>query len=129
MKKIKIITIADYIAIQPQNVRADLKKISQLVKKAAPKSEEVISYSMPAFKFHGILVYFAAYKNHIGFYPMPKTILAFKSKLTKFKTSLGTVQFPIGKPLPVKLILEMVKFRANENLEKKLIKESVNKKK
>ena len=128
MKKLQINTISEYIALQPQNVRADLKIISQIVKKSVPQAIETISYGMPAFKYHGMLLYFAVYKNHYGFYPMPKTILAFKNKLTKYKTSRGTVQFPIGKPLPAKLISDMVKFRAKENLEKKLIKDTMNKK-
>ncbi len=128
MKIQKISSIDEYIALQPLPVRAGLKKLKQLVKKAAPKAEEVISYGMPAFKFHGMLVYFAVYKHHYGFYPMPKALLAFKNKLTNYETLKGTVRFPIGKPLPEKLISDLVKFRAKEILEKKLLKEIIKKK-
>jgi uncharacterized protein YdhG (YjbR/CyaY superfamily) len=96
-----------------------LETLRQTIRKAAPKAEEVISYQMPAFKFYGMLVYFAAYKTHIGFYPTGSGIASFKKELDKYETSKGTVRFPIDKPLPLGLIGKMVKFRVKENFEKK----------
>ena len=89
------------------------------MKEAAPEAEEVISYQMPAFKQNGIVVYFAAFKDHIGFFPTASGIEAFKEKLTDFKISKGTVQFPLSKPIPTELVKEMVRFRVKENLSKK----------
>ncbi|MFM7430739.1 MAG: iron chaperone [Flammeovirgaceae bacterium] len=111
--------IDEYILFHPESVRMQLETLRQTIRKAAPKAEEVISYQMPAFKFHGMLVYFAAYKTHIGFYPTGSGIAAFKKELAKYETSKGTVRFPIDKPLPLGLIGKMVKFRVKENFEKK----------
>ena len=87
------------------------------VQKAAPKAAEVISYQMPAFKLNGMLVYFAAFKNHIGFYALPSGHHTFKKELSIYKTGKGSVQFPLEEPLPLKLIVKIVKFRVKENLE------------
>jgi uncharacterized protein YdhG (YjbR/CyaY superfamily) len=111
--------IDEYISFHPESVRVQLEKLRQTIHKAAPKAEEVISYQMPAFKLNGMLVYFAAYKSHIGFYPTGSVIAAFKKELAKYETLKGTVRFPIDKPLPLGLIGKMVKFRVKENLEKK----------
>jgi uncharacterized protein YdhG (YjbR/CyaY superfamily) len=111
--------IDEYISFHPESVRMQLEKLRQTIRKAAPKAEEVISYQMPAFKFYGMLVYFAAYKTHIGFYPTGSGIASFKKELDKYETSKGTVRFPIDKPLPLGLIGKMVKFRVKENFEKK----------
>jgi uncharacterized protein YdhG (YjbR/CyaY superfamily) len=111
--------IDEYISFHPESVRMQLETLRQTIRKAAPKAEEVISYQMPAFKFHGMLVYFAAYKTHIGFYPTGSGIASFKKELDKYETSKGTVRFPIDKPLPLGLIGKMVKFRVKENFEKK----------
>ena len=86
-----------------------------LILKIAPKAEEIISYGMPAYKYHGILVYFAAYKNHIGFYPTSSGIKAFENELTSYKHAKGSIQFPHDKPLPDKLIEKIVQFRLKEN--------------
>ena len=110
--------IDGYIAEQPEEVQPILEKLRQTIKKAAPKAEEVISYQMPAFKYHGILVYFAANKNHIGFYPTGSGIEAFKEELVEYAGGKGTAKFPIGKPLPWKLIAQIVKYRVAQNLEK-----------
>ena len=96
-----------------------MKKLRQTIRKAAPEAEEVISYQMPAYKLQGMLVYFAAYKNHIGFYPTGSGIFAFKKELSIYECSKGTVRFPLDKPLPLGLIGKIVKFRVKENLEKK----------
>ncbi|UXE65919.1 MAG: DUF1801 domain-containing protein [Chryseotalea sp. WA131a] len=111
--------IDEYISFHPESVRMQLETLRQTIRKAAPKAEEVISYQMPAFKFYGMLVYFAAYKTHIGFYPTGSGIASFKKELDKYETSKGTVRFPIDKPLPLGLIGKMVKFRVKENFEKK----------
>jgi uncharacterized protein YdhG (YjbR/CyaY superfamily) len=91
----------------------------QTIKEAAPDAEEVISYKMPAFKYHGMLVYFAAYKKHIGFYALPTGHSEFKEELSVYKQGKGSVQFPLSQPLPLDLITKMVKFRVLENLKGK----------
>jgi uncharacterized protein YdhG (YjbR/CyaY superfamily) len=111
-------SIDEYIAAAPKNLQETLQELRRTIKEAAPQAEEVISYQMPAFKLNGILVWFAAYKNHIGFYPKASAIEAFKEKLSAYQTSKGTVQFPLDKPLPLDLIKEMVHFRVKENLTK-----------
>ena len=109
---------SEYIAGFPETVQQTLTKLRLTIKKAAPKAEEVISYRMPAFKYYGVLVYFAGYKNHIGFYPTSSGIKAFRQEFSNYKWSKGAVQFPIDKPLPVSLISKIVKFRVKENVEK-----------
>lgn len=109
--------VDEYIAMFPNDIQEILKKLRKTIKKAAPDAEEVISYRMPAYKYHGILVYFAAYKNHIGFYPTSSGIETFKKELSAFKGSKGTVQFPIDETLPLKLISKIVEFRVHKNLE------------
>ena len=122
MKNIKIETIDDYLASQPLEKRATLEKFRTIIQKAAPKATEVISYGMPAFKQEGILVYFAAFKNHYGFFPSASPIIVFKKELLPYKTSKGAIQFPPDKPLPVKLIQAIVKFRIAQNKEKAALK-------
>jgi uncharacterized protein YdhG (YjbR/CyaY superfamily) len=114
-----------YIEVQPESVRGVLEKFRQTIRKAAPAAEEVISYQMPAFKYHGMLVYFAAWKNHIGFYPVSSGIKEFKKELSAYEVSKGTVKFPLDKPIPFGLISKMVKFRVQENLEKVKLKSAV----
>jgi uncharacterized protein YdhG (YjbR/CyaY superfamily) len=110
-----------YIAVLPDKSREMAEQLRSTIKKAAPEAEEVISYGMPAYKLNGILLYFAVHKNHIGFYPMTAAIEAFKSELTEYKCSKGTIQFPHDKPIPFDLIEKIVKFRVNENLQKSRI--------
>lgn len=112
--------IDEYIAVQTPEVQILLKQMRQTIKKAAPEAEEVISYSMPAFKYHGMLVYFAAYKNHIGFYATPIGHSEFEAELSIYKHGKGSVQFPLNKPLPLDLISRIVQFRVKENLNKKV---------
>jgi len=107
----------EYIKSFPGETQKILEQMRSTIRKAAPKAEEVISYAMPAFKQNSVLVYFAAYKNHIGFYPTPFGIEAFKDELSKYKSSKGAVQFPIDKPLPLALITKIVKFRAAKDME------------
>lgn len=110
--------IDGYIAGFPVDTQKILQQVRMTIQKAAPEAEETISYQMPAFKYNGVLVYFAAYKNHIGFYPTPSGIQAFKQELSVFEGAKGSVQFPIDKPMPLTLITKIVKFRVAENLEK-----------
>ena len=108
-------TVDEYIGTFPKNVQDILQKLRQTIRKAAPEANEKISYQIPTFAFHGNLVHFAAFKNHIGFYPIPSGILAFKKELTPFKKGKGSVQFPIDQPLPLELITKIVKYRVKEN--------------
>ena len=111
-------SIDEHISSFPKNVQSILEQIRRAVKDTAPKAEEAISYNMPAFKLNGNLVWFGAFKNHIGFYPRESAIEEFKEKLTGYEVSKvqGTVKFPLDKPMPLDLIKEMVKFRVKENL-------------
>jgi uncharacterized protein YdhG (YjbR/CyaY superfamily) len=109
--------IDDYIKTFPPDTQAILERIRQTIKTAAPGAVETISYQMPAFKLNGKgLVYFAAFKNHIGFYPLPSGITNFEKELSKYARSKGTVQFPLDKTIPYDLVTKIVKFRAAENL-------------
>jgi uncharacterized protein YdhG (YjbR/CyaY superfamily) len=111
-------TVDEYIAASPKEVRQLLKQMRATIKAAAPKAEELISYGMPGYKYHGMLVYFAVYKNHIGFYATPRGHKAFVKELAKYKQGKGSVQFPVEEPLPLSLITKIVKFRVKENLNK-----------
>jgi uncharacterized protein YdhG (YjbR/CyaY superfamily) len=111
-------TIDEYISIFPDDVKAKLETLRATIRKAAPKAEEAISYMIPTFKLNGNLVHFAGYKNHIGFYPGAAGIASFEKELKGYETSKGTVQFPLDKPLPLKLVTTIVKFRVGQNLEK-----------
>lgn len=111
-----------YINTFDGDVKLKLEQIREVIRKAAPQSQEVISYGMPAFKQHGVLVYFAAAKEHIGFYPTSAPILFFADELTEYKTSKGAIQFPFNKPLPTQLITKIVKFRLAQDLEKQALK-------
>lgn len=111
-------TIDEYIQSFPEHARQKLVELRNLVRKQAPQAQEKISYQIPTFFLNGNLVHFAAYENHIGFYPTSSGIRAFKSKLSKYKNAKGSVQFPMDEPLPVELIKQMVKFRVAENLRK-----------
>lgn len=118
MLNIKFETIDEYISYFPKETQFILNGLRKIIKNAAPKAEEKISYNMPAFFQDGVLVYFAAYKNHIGFYPTSSGVKAFQKIIGKYKNSKGAIQFPIDKPLPAKLITQIVKFRLQENLDK-----------
>ena len=111
-------SVDEYIADFPKNVQCILEKFRKTIQQAAPEAEETISYQIPAFKLNGILVWYGAYKNHIGFYPRASTIVAFKDKLSRYKVSKGTVQFSLNEPIPFDLIKEMVRLRIKENLAK-----------
>ena len=120
MKK-KFDSVDEYISTFPKNVQDVLQQIRHAIKEAAPNAEETIGYNMPTFQLNGNLVWFGAFKNHIGFYPRESAIEKFKEKLVGYEISKvhGTVKFPLDKPLPTDLIKEMVKFRVKENLKVK----------
>jgi uncharacterized protein YdhG (YjbR/CyaY superfamily) len=111
-------TIDAYIAGFPPPTQKLLEQVRSAIQKAAPEAEEKISYAMPAFYLKGNLVHFAAYKNHIGFYPAPSGLKAFSGEIAKYKNSKGAVQFPLDKPMPLSLVTNIVKYRVKENLEK-----------
>jgi uncharacterized protein YdhG (YjbR/CyaY superfamily) len=108
--------IDEYIAGFPKEMQLLLEQLRATIVKAAPEAEEVISYQMPAYKLNGILVYFAAFKKHIGFFPTASGVNAFQDELTGYKTTKGTIQFPLNKPLPLDLITRIVEFRVLENI-------------
>jgi uncharacterized protein YdhG (YjbR/CyaY superfamily) len=111
-------SIDEYIATFPEPTQEILQTLRATVKAAAPDAKEKISYQMPTFDLKGNLVHFAAYPKHIGFYPAPRGIEAFKEELSSYKGAKGSVQFPIDEPLPLDLISRIVKFRVAENLKK-----------
>lgn len=112
-------TVNDYIADFPNEIQLILEQIRTTIRKSAPKAEESISYGMPAYKLHKKpLVYFAAFKKHIGFYATPSGHAEFAEELAKYKQGKGSVQFPIDKPMPLDLIERIVRFRVQENLAK-----------
>lgn len=123
MKKVKPPnTVDEYISGYPEEVQKRLRDIRKAVMKAAPQAVEKIGYRMPAYTFKGMLLYFAAHTNHIGFYPGPSAIETFKKELIGYETSRGTIQFPNNKDIPLKLIPEIVKFRVRENIMKEELK-------
>jgi uncharacterized protein YdhG (YjbR/CyaY superfamily) len=112
-------TVDEYIASFPEDVGQGLEKIRQTIKQVKPEAEEVISYNIPAFKYHGWLIYFSAYKAHYAIsFPPPFTVFKkFEKELAPYKVSTSAIQFPFSKPFPFELIRNMVEFRAKENLE------------
>ena len=110
-------TIDEYISGFPAEVQEVLQKIRMTIRKAAPKAEESMSYKMPTFNLNGhYLVYFAAYKNHIGFYPAPIGMPEFQEALSRYQAGKGTLQFPLDQPIPYPIITKIVKYRVKENL-------------
>ena len=108
-------TIDAYIAGFPEDVQAILQQVRRTIHEAAPEATEAISYQMPTFKLHGNLVHFGAFKNHIGFYPVPSGMAAFEEELAAYKQGKGSVQFPLNKPMPLDLIRRIVEFRVQES--------------
>ncbi|MBN2118955.1 MAG: DUF1801 domain-containing protein [Anaerolineales bacterium] len=111
-------TIDDYIKTFSEDTRSILNQLRQVIKDAAPEAEETINYQIPTFTLHGNLVHFAAFKNHIGFYPTPTGMEAFEKELAPYQGAKGSVQFPIDQPLPLPLIRRIVVYRVKENLER-----------
>ena len=108
-------TIDEYIVNCPEEVQYKLEQIRKTIKKAAPGAEEVISYQMPAFKQYSVLVYFAAFKNHIGFFPTSSPIKKFNKELSSYETSKGTIKFPLDKKIPLDLVTKITKYRLKED--------------
>jgi len=115
---IPVTDIDSYISNFPADVKEKLEKLRQTIRKSAPAAQEVISYQMPAYKLNGILVYFAGYKKHIGFYPGASAIKTFAKEIAVYKWAKGSIQFPLDKPLPLALVGRIVKFRVKEDAEK-----------
>jgi len=122
--KVGFISIDEYIATFPEEIQKILEELRATIKASAPDAEEKISYQMPTFALKGNLVHFAAWKNHIGFYPTSSGTQAFKHELSIYEGAKGSVKFPIEKPLPLELISKIVKFRVAENLKNAEIKSS-----
>ena len=111
-------TIDEYISSFPADIQAKLEAVRATIHAAAPEATESIKYAMPTFELKGNLVHFAAFKNHIGFYPAPMGIKAFENELAKYKTGKGSIQFPLEEPTPLDLISQIVEYRVLMNLEK-----------
>ena len=126
-KKSGINSIDEYIATFPKEIQKILEELRTTIKAAAPDAEEKISYQMPTFFLNGNLVHFAAFKKHIGFYPTPSGIETFQKELSVYEGAKGSVQFPLDKPMPLKLIIRIVKFRVAENIKKAKIKSGTKK--
>jgi uncharacterized protein YdhG (YjbR/CyaY superfamily) len=118
----KFETVDEYIASFPERQQELMQQIRSIIKKTASKANECISYNMPAYRQNGVLVYFAAYKNHIGFYPTSSPIKVFSKDLLAYKTSKGAIQFPLDKPIPAALVKKIVKYRMEEDVMKALAK-------
>jgi len=117
-KKVGFRSIDEYIATFPASTQKILEEVRATIHAAAPDATEKISYQMPTFDLKGNLVHFAAYKKHIGFYPVPSGIEAFQEELSVYRTAKGSAQFPLDKPMPLELITKIVKYRVVENLRK-----------
>lgn len=107
--------IDNYIAAQPVTIRPTLQKLRQVIRQTIPSAEEVISYQMPAFRLHGVVIYFAAFKNHYSIFLRPKHLDPFRKELIAYKTSKSAVNIPLNKPVPVKLVTMLTKHAAKEN--------------
>ena len=115
-KKVNFGSIDDYVATFPEDVQKIMKQLRRTIKAAAPQAEEKISYNMPTFTLNGTyLVYFAGWKNHIAFYGAPRGNAEFKEDLSAYESGQGTLKFPLDKPIPLKLITKIIKFRVIEN--------------
>ena len=119
MSRPKFENIDEYISNFPEKTQKILQKLREIISNVVPDAKESISYQIPTFKLNGNLVHFAAYKNHIGFYPTPSGIEAFKQELSPYELSKGTVRFPLNKPIPFDLVKKIVEYRVKENLDKK----------
>jgi uncharacterized protein YdhG (YjbR/CyaY superfamily) len=117
-------SVDEYIATADPQAKKALKDIRKTIKGAAPKAEEVISYQIPGYKYHGMLVFFAAWKNHISLYPAPWKAEDLKKEMSAYEGSKGTIKFPLDKPMPLTLIKKMVKYRIRENEMRAALKKS-----
>jgi uncharacterized protein YdhG (YjbR/CyaY superfamily) len=117
-KKARPTSITEYINAAPKEARKKLREMRACIREAAPGAKESLKWGMPAFSYRRILVTFAAFKHHIGFYPTPSAVRAFANDLSKFATAKGSIQFPLEKPLPLPLIRKITAFRVRESIEK-----------
>ncbi len=109
----------EYIGSFPKDIRVRLEKMRRTIQQAAPGATEAISYQIPTFKLNGNLVHFAAFKNHLGFYPASSGVAAFKKELASYAAAKGSIRFPLDKPIPFGLVRRIVEFRVKENLKTK----------
>ena len=109
-------TVDEYISAFPASVQDALQQLRRTIRNAAPEAEETISYQIPTFKLNGNLVHFAAFKRHIGFYPTPSAIEAFKEELSPYEVAKGSVRFPLDQPVPFDLVTRITEYRVRENL-------------
>jgi len=116
-KKPKPESITEYIRAAPREAQEKLREMHACIRAAAPGAKESLKWGMPAFSYQRILVTFAVFRHHIGFYPTPSAVKAFEKSLSKFKTAKGSIQFPLEKPLPLSLIRKITMFRVRESLE------------
>ncbi len=116
--------IDEYISLQSPEIRSTLQLLRETIKEAAPEALEVISYQMPAFKYYGMLAYFAAFKNHYSLFVNPKVVEVFKEELSPYKLSKATIQFPLKSPVPVELVTKLIQYWANEKLKQSQLKKS-----
>ena len=116
--RIQYISTDEYISSFEGETKKILEEVRTTIKKAAPDAKEKINYGIPTFTLNGNLVHFAAFNNHIGFYPTPSGIAAFRKELSSYEVAKGSVKFPIDKLMPFDLITEIVKFRVKENVAK-----------
>ena len=123
-ERLKPVNVNAYIAAFPPEVQAILEKVRLTVRQAAPDAQEIISYQIPAFTLNGVLVYFAAFKKHIGFYPPIKGDAKLVAAVASYAGEKGNLRFPLDQPIPYGLIKRMVKLRVKQNLEKALAKSS-----
>jgi uncharacterized protein YdhG (YjbR/CyaY superfamily) len=122
IEKIRYKTVDEYIDSFPVNVSKKLKVLRKTIKNEAQAATEVISYNMPAYKYKGMLLYFAAHTSHIGFYAMKSVNVVFKEDLKGYTTTVGGIQFPLDKDIPVELVCKIVRYRIAENDEKEMMK-------
>lgn len=115
MDKTKHTSVDEYIATFPATTQKILKQVRNTIKKAAPNAEEIISYNMPAYRQNGMLVFFAGYNAHVGFYPTAAGVAAFKKEINAYKNAKGSIQFPLSEPMPLKLITDIVKYKIKDN--------------
>jgi uncharacterized protein YdhG (YjbR/CyaY superfamily) len=121
-KRIPAKTVDDYIQTFPAAVQGRLQKIRKIIKAVAPKANEVISYGIAGYKYKGMLIYFAGFKDHVSVYPAPRTAVSFKKELAAYRGGKGTVQFPNDEPIPIDLVKRIVQFRLKANEEKAVTK-------
>lgn len=118
-------TVEEYICSFPPKTQTLLKKIRQTIRKTAPKADEMISYGIAGYKYHGMLIYFAGFASHVSLYPAPRSAEEFKKELAAYKGGKGTMQLPLDKPLPLNLIKRIIKFRIKANEEKAALKKNL----